>query len=139
MAQRKQTGKPPSGLEWQGPSAEDQGYGPGILPSNPSDEIFQGRALPIIPPTNTTARRDFTQPTRSPLHYNDGPGTDEVVTSRRSSDNGQIDGSIASNAHAMTDHKDYDDQARRYGTNKQPYSHGSNVSTTLHGVEIRGT
>lgn len=51
---------------------------PGADPVNPSDEIFKGRALPIMQAQATTERRAFTCVTRNPLHFNEGIGTDEV-------------------------------------------------------------
>lgn len=55
------------------------------LPSNPSDEIFKGRALPIVPPQAVTQRRPFSPDlvTKNPLHYGDGCGTDEVIGANR--------------------------------------------------------
>lgn len=52
------------------------------LPANPSDEIYAGRPLPIIPPQAEVMRRPFSEPTRNPLHYLSGPGTDEIVSGR---------------------------------------------------------
>lgn len=51
-------------------------------PPNPQDRLFSG-ALPIKTPAQVSLRRPFSEPTRPPLHYSDGPGPDEGVTSRR--------------------------------------------------------
>ena len=53
----------------------------GADPRNPSDEIFAGRSIPLVPAAAVTGRRDFTIPVRPTLHYRDGiDGAAETVT-----------------------------------------------------------
>lgn len=77
-------------------------------------------------------RRDFYEPVRNPLHYLDGPGTDEVVTSRRFP-LPQIQGQM----HSRLDHMDYDEDC--FGEDPNKYSQGSNEGMTTNGQPIRGT
>lgn len=126
MAQRRAT--PGNSLEAQGPS---QGEASGALPSNPSDAIFQGRSLPLMTAQAQTMRRPFSEPTRPPLHYSDGAGPSEGVTSRRPAMTGP-----PGNVGAQIDHAEL---RPIQGVDKQPYSSGSNTGMTTNGVEIRGT
>jgi hypothetical protein len=108
------------------------GYGAdGANPVNPSDAIFMGRPMTTVMPSATVTSRPFREATRSPLHYNDGPGTDENVTSRRPPLYG-----LLGNSHSDLDHEEV---LPIQGVDHQPYSHGSNVSTTLNGADIYGT
>lgn len=107
------------------------GYGDGSTPPNPSDAIFLGRALPIIPPQDTVGRRAFNEPVRPPLHYDEGAGPDESTTSRRPAYVGPL-GETAK----LIDHTELRPMP---GVDKQPYSHGPDDSRTTNGVQIRGT
>lgn len=92
------------------------------LPLNPSDHIVDGSMpLPILLPQAQTMRRPFTEPTRPPMHFLDGPGPDEIVSGR------YFQGG------------DFDEG--RYGPKsaeggRRPTSVND---VTLNGVEIRGT
>ncbi len=99
-------------------------------PVNPSEQIFLGSPLPILQPQSLTGRRAFSLQTKNPLHYDEGPGTDETVTSRRPAVLpllGELD----------SDHTDY--LSHDFGEDPNKYSSGQNDSTTTNGVEIRGT
>ena len=83
MALKQQNTNKGNSVETQGPVNEDGGWGATALPTNPSDEIFQGRALPLRLPEEMTVSRPFSIPTKPPLHFNEGlDGAAEVVTSR---------------------------------------------------------
>lgn len=67
-------------LEAIGPSQSGEGgFGGGSDPMNPQDRLFSGALGTMVPP-DLTQRRPFSMTTRNPLHYLEGPGTDEVVT-----------------------------------------------------------
>lgn len=112
MALQEEKTNKGNSLETRGPSMQADG-----LPPNPSDAIFQGRALPIRQAQTQTMRRPFSEVTKSPLHFDEGRGTDERVSSRRP---GASPGASQ-------------------GEDQNKYSHGPNVGKTLNGVEIRGT
>lgn len=70
-----------SAVETNGPVMADNPSGPN--PPNPSDEIFAGRAIPIVLPRDQVTRRAFQVPIVPPLHYREGPdGAAETVSSR---------------------------------------------------------
>lgn len=122
----------PRDYEAIGPTQSGNGgYGPGKLPMNPSDQIFSGSQLPIRMPEALTMRRTFNEATRSPLHYNDGPGTDEVVTSRRPNMP-----PLLGNDHAMGDH--FEDRPMP-GFDHNLYAARDDNSKTLNGADIYGT
>lgn len=117
-----------SNLEAKGPTQGEGGYNPSALPSNPSDAIFQGGSLPTIAPQMMTLRRPFSEATRPPLHYLDGPGPDEAVTSRSPHAT-----PILGNAHSDLDH------CEERPIQGQPVRVDPDTSRTTNGVEIRGT
>lgn len=145
LKQQSQTSKPAPGLETQGPVMSDGGYSPSQLPPNPSEEIFKGRALPVIPPQDVTQRRDFTIPTKPTLHYRDGlDGAAETVTvaERRFFGNNSQGTGEADRPAYQTGREDTDDHAEfGKGPGKDPnkYSRGENDAYTLNGQWIRGT
>lgn len=134
MAKSKSSSKmTPRDYEAIGPSESGyEGFGPeGANPSNPSDAIFMGRTLPMVMPVAVTARRDFNEPVRTPLHFDEGPGTDENVTSRRpkmTAPHGNITLTL-----------DHDDVRPIQGYDHNLYSHQPDVSVTENGVPIYGT
>ena len=108
------------------------GYGPqGADPANPSDTIFSGRSLPIRQPEAVTLRRAFNEPTRSPLHYNEGPGTDENVTSRSPK--------LTAPHGDVTLTLDHDDVRPIQGTDPNRYSTQPDDAYTTNGALIYGT
>lgn len=112
-----------------GPSMSG-GYGANTLPPNPSDMMMEGKAIPIRPPQDQVTRRSFSIPTKPPMHYNDGCGPDEVVTSRRT--NTPID--------TLLGHQDHCDKLEHsFGQNPNHYSDGPDDATTTNGVDIYGT
>lgn len=119
-------------LEAKGPAQDGQrGYNP---QANPSDQIFQGSQLPLVSEQAQTLRRPFTLPVRSPLHYNEGPGTDEVVTSRR-----PMVPAIQGNLPLDMDHGDYRPEGF-FGVDKVKEGNKKpGDGYTSNGVEIRGT
>lgn len=119
-------------VEYQGESQSgESGYGSVANPPNPSDAIFLGRSLMTVPAQDVTGRRDFAEPVRPPLHYSDGCGPDERVSSRRPAIQGDL-GDVS----LELDHYNF---TPPQGVDKQPYSHGDNPAYTSNGVEIRGT
>ena len=112
-----------------------EGGSTGRIPENRSDDIIMGMPLPMVYTAvggpDTPLRRDFNEPTRNPLHFNDGPGTDENVTSRRPKMT-----AAHGNVHLTVDH---DDVRPIQGENKQPYSAGEDEERTLNGAVIYGT
>lgn len=125
------TKKSPRDVEAIGPSQDGvQGFGGGVNPPNPQDAIFSG-PIPLRTSPGMTTRRPFSEPTRPPLHYNDGTGPDESVTSRRPNTIGPLGDS----------HSDMDHHENRpiQGEDRQPYSKGTDDSRTTNGVEIRGS
>lgn len=139
MALKQQKTTKNNQISTQGPVDADEGYNPSGLPSNPSDEIFQGRALPIIPAQDVTGRRDFTIPTKPTLHHADGlDGAAEVVTTNERRFNAGLTDSPPYPG-SQRDDDDHANYGAPTGVNKQPYSAGSNTSKTLNGVEIYGT
>jgi len=145
LKQQTQTKKPAPGLETQGPVMSDMGYSPSQLPPNPSDEIFMGRKLPVIPPQDQVQRRDFSIPIRPTLHYRDGlDGAAETVTvaERRFMGNSSQGTGEADRPQYQTGREDTDDHAEfgnRPGTDPNKYSRGRNDAYTLNGEWIRGT
>ena len=132
MASSKSKAPRSSGTSPQlpGPTQAAGGYNPSRLPENRSDEIIAGAALPLLMPAYASARRSFSCPTRNPMHYNDGPGTDEVVTSRRTQP------PLAT----LLGHRDHEDLAEgKFGVDKNKYFAGPNDCCTLGGAEIYGT
>lgn len=116
--------------EKPGPTQSVGGYGATSLPPNPSDAILAGRPLPLVDAEYSTLRRPFTCPTRNPMHYNDGPGTDEVVTSRRTQPP----------LSTLLGHKDHEDLAEHlFGEDSNKYSGGPDDGVTSNGVPIYGT
>ena len=114
-----------------GPTIDsDEGFSPTADPVNPQDRLFNG-PVPMVSSPGMTTRRPFSEPTRPPLHYNDGTGPDERVTSRRPNTIGPL-----GNAAALADHHE---DTPIQGTDKNKYSAGPNDGRTLNGVEIRGT
>jgi len=109
---------------------EQGGFGAGTLPPNPSDAIRGGAALPLMLPDAMTMCRPFTQVTKNPLHYTDGPGTDEIVTSRRTMP--AIEHILGKPDHIALDE-------HQYGEDPHQYSHGPNDEFTSAGAWIRGT
>lgn len=108
------------------------GYGPGgANPPNPSDAIIAMSPLPTRMPDALTRTRPFSEATRSPLHYSDGPGTDENVTSRRPILKGLI-----GNSHSDGDHAEV---LPELGQDHNRYSSNPDESKTTNGVEIYGT
>ena len=91
------------------------------VPMNPSDEIFMGRPLPIIMPQEITMRRPFSEITKSPMHYLDGPGTDEVITGRHWQGQDMAEGKFGP-------------KSAEGGRRPTPVN-----DVTLNGQEIRGT
>jgi hypothetical protein len=140
LKQQKQTKKPSPGLETQGPVDDDQGYNPSALPANPSDEIFMGKALPIIPAQEVTLRRPFSIPTKPTLHHADGlDGAAETVTVNERRFNAGVSDSPP--YVPVADQQDWDHQeyGENPGVDKNQYSKNPNVAYTKNGVEIRGT
>lgn len=138
LNQRKSTKS--TSLEWQGPTMATDAN-----PANPSDEIFLGKALPVIPPQDVTGRRDFTIPTRPTLHYRDGlDGAAETVTVKERrffGDSSQATGESSRPAYP-TNREDTDDNGEfgnNPGIDKNKYSRGENGEYTIHGQWIRGT
>lgn len=82
LKQQQQTKRPSPGLQTQGPvNWHEEAMPGGANPPNPSDAIFQGRALPVRGPQDVTQRRDFSIPIKPTLHYRDGlDGAAETVT-----------------------------------------------------------
>ncbi len=114
-----------------GPSMDsDEGFDPRPDPVNPQDRLFAG-ALPTVMPQAVTLRRPFNEPTRPPLHYSDGGGPDESVTSRRPNTIAPL-----GNDAALADH--HEDRPLP-GSDKNKYSKGPDDGYTTNGVEIRGT
>ena len=111
--------------EVPGPTIAVGGYAASALPPNPSDTIIGGGPLPLMLAQETTMRRPFKEVTHTPLHYNDGPGPDEQVTSRRTFP-------------ALVLGPEHRDNPP-VGNDPNRYSAGENSATTLRGVEIRGT
>lgn len=100
------------------------------MPSNPSDAIFEGAGkLNVIMPQAQTLRRSFSEQTRNPLYYNEGPGTDEVVTSRRPSLSPQLGSEVSDGDHQTLDGDCYGNAPTR----------DADGSTTTNGQPIRGT
>ena len=124
MAKSKTVGERP------GPTVAIGGFAAGILPPNPSDAILAGRELPLRLADGVTGRRPFSEPTKAPLHYNDGPGPEEIVSSRRTQP------PLAT----LLGHEDhFDADAHRFGEDANKYSKGANDGRTLGGAEIYGT
>lgn len=119
-------------LQGIGPSESGQGgFGPVTNPPNPSDAIVYGAKLPVVMPVDMTQRRDFSEATRPPLHYLDGPGPDEGVTSR-----------LVPPAPRGDSHKwamDNFEKRPIQGPDNSRYTGGPNQDKTSQGVEIRGT
>lgn len=141
--QQSQTKKPSPGLETQGPVMADLGNDPVTLPPNPSDQIFEGRALPIRGPQATTGRRDFSIPVKPTLHYRDGlDGAAETVTvnERRFNQNTEAgEGEAEQPPYASGMDWDHDEFGAAPGTDKNKYSKGANPEYTENGQWIRGT
>lgn len=113
--------KSPRNVEAVGPTQTAGGD-----PPNPQDRLFAG-ALPTYVPPQTTVRRPFTEPVRPPLHYADGPGPDEAVTSR------QAPPAPLDDSHSVLDHKELRPiQGKSVGI-------VPNTTHTTNGIEIRGT
>lgn len=145
MALKQQKTTKNDTLQTQGPVNEDGGYGATALPSNPSDQIFQGRAIPIIPAQDVVQRRSFSIPIRPTLHYRDGlDGAAEVITvnERRFHGNPE-DGTGESEMPPYGPDQCHDEDHAEFGANpgvdKNKYSQNPNVGMTTNGVEIRGT
>lgn len=153
LKQQSQTKRPAPGLETQGPSMGESVSAPlrdGVLPPNPSDAIFSGKALPVIPPQDMTRRREFTIPTRPTLHYRDGlDGAAETVTVNERRLTGK-DGKDIDYIEGPQDLKypprqgiDQDFDHGCFGTDEgvdaNKYSEGPNDAYTTNGQWIRGT
>lgn len=119
--------------EFIGPSESGYtGFGEdGVNPTNPSDAIFEGSPIPVIPAQETVMRRSFQEATRSPLHYLDGLGTDEVVTSRS-----PRSAPIPGNLHSDLDHAELRPLP---GPDKHQYSASLDAAYTKNGALIYGT
>jgi hypothetical protein len=120
-------------IEQIGPTESGyEGFGSdGVNPSNPSDAIFQGAILITIPAQEVVQRRSFQEATRSPLHYLEGPGTDETVTSR-SPRSAPITGNL---------HSDFDHAELRPlpGPDTHQYGASPDDAYTKNGALIYGT
>ena len=115
--------------EAKGPAQDGQrGYNPSPNPPNPSDDIFMGSRLTMVPAQQQTLRRPFSEATRPPLHYLDGPGPDETTTSRS-----PVVQPIPGDSHSNLDH------AELRPIQGQPVRVDPNTAYTSNGVEIRGT
>lgn len=125
--------KSKSSLESQGPTQSGMGgYDPTATPPNPSDEIFAGRPLPTLRGDTGTMRLPFNMPTRNPLHYLSGPGTDESVTSRSPATPPNV--GLQGEAMSEMDHTDY--YKTSFGQRPAP---SPDPAKTTNGVDIYGT
>lgn len=131
-------------IQTKGPSMQPVGPDP----VNPSDQIFQGRALPVIPAQDVVQRRPFSIPIRPTLHYRDGlDGAAETVTvneRRFNDDEGKeinYTDDVDDLKYPPTQAQDWDHAEFGYeaGENKNKYSAGDNEAYTKNGVWIRGT
>ena len=140
MAQRKATKG--TSVEWQGPAP--QGGNEVGLPRNPSDEIFQGRTLPIVPAQAQTERRGFSVPIKPTLHYRDGlDGAAETVTVRERRFSDDQTGAELDNppypGTQLADTDDFGEFGAQPGTDANKYSENPNEAYTSNGQWIRGT
>lgn len=126
-------------LEWQGPTMSTAEANP----VNPSDEIFLGKALPIIPPQEVTGRRDFTIPTKPTLHYRDGlDGAAETVTVKERrffAVPSQAAGEAETPLYKTGADNDHGEFGEAPGQDPNKYSRGENGAYTTNGQLIRGT
>lgn len=132
MATKKPQATKGDSLEAKGPAQDGQnGFDPTSNPVNPSDRIFLGSPLPMISAQVQGMRRPFREPVRPPLHYSDGGGPDEAVTSRRPPTQAALGG-----IHLEVDHKE---SRPIQGEDANKYANGPDDGYTTNGVEIRGT
>ena len=129
----KKSKQSPRNYEAVGPTESGyERYGPeGANPPNRSDDIFFGSSLPILAPAAVVVCRPFKEATRSPLHYEDGPGTDELVTSRK-----PVTQPLLGNVHADLDHAELRPMP---GYDHNLYSSQPDDEHTTNGALIYGT
>lgn len=109
--------------------------GGGAQPPNPSDAIMMGAPLPMIRAEASVLRRSFTDPIRPPLHYTDGSGPDEVVTSRRPVPPKQLGSTESDRDHTDQDADSFGPQSRSGGRGRD----GADSDKTTNGTPIYGT